>query len=61
MALEVNDVHETYRRVKELGLPTTCPPKVLRDGATKVIYLLGPEDNVIELIELCARKDAALN
>jgi hypothetical protein len=57
----VNDVDETYRRVKELGLRTTCPPKVLRDGATEVISLLGAEDNVIELIELRARKDAALN
>jgi len=59
IALEVSDVDEAYRRVTALGLRTTCPPKVLRGGATKVIYVLGPEDNVIELIELPGRKERA--
>ena len=36
---------------------TLAPP--LRGGMTKVIYLIGPEDNVIELIELCGRGRAA--
>jgi hypothetical protein len=34
-----------------LSLRTTCPPTVLRGGVTKVIYILGPEGNVVELIE----------
>lgn len=55
IALEVSDVDEAYRRVSALGLRTTSTPKVLRGGATKVIYVLGPEDNVIELIELPGR------
>jgi catechol 2,3-dioxygenase-like lactoylglutathione lyase family enzyme len=59
IALEVSDVDEAYRRVTALGLRTTCPPKILRGGLTKVIYLLGPEDNVIELIELPGRKSRA--
>ena len=59
IALEVSDVDEAYRRVVALGIRTTCPPKLLRGGLTKVIYVLGPEDNVIELIELRERgKDA---
>ena len=56
IAFEVTDVDEAYRRVVALGLRTTCPPKVLRGGVTKVIYVLGPEDNIIELIELPGRK-----
>ena len=59
IALEVSDVDEAYRRVTALGLRTTCPPKMLRGGATKVIYLLGPEDNVVELIELPGQKHHA--
>ncbi len=59
IALEVSDVDEAYRRVTALGLRTTCRPKVLRGGATKVIYLLGPEDNVVELIELPGQKHRA--
>ena len=55
IALKVSDVDDAYRRVIALGLCTVCPPKVLRGGMTKVIYLIGPEDNVIELIELCGR------
>ncbi len=52
IALEVSDVDEAYRRLLARGIRTTCPPKVLRGGMTKVIYVIGPEDNVIELIEL---------
>ena len=48
----MSDVDEAYRRVVALGIRTTCPPKVLRGGMTKVIYVIGPEDNIIELIEL---------
>lgn len=59
IALEVSDVEEAYRRVVALGVRTTCPPKVLRGGMTKVIYVLGPEDNVIELIELRGRGKGA--
>lgn len=59
IALEVDDVDEAYRRVVALGLRTTCSPKVLRGGMTKVIYLIGPEDNVIELIELRGRGRAS--
>jgi catechol 2,3-dioxygenase-like lactoylglutathione lyase family enzyme len=59
IALEVSDVDEAYRRVTALGLRTTCPPKILRGGVTKVIYVFGPEDNVIELIELPRRNRPA--
>jgi hypothetical protein len=51
----VSDVDDAYPRVIALDLCTACLPKVLRGGVTKVIYLIGPEDNVIELIELCGR------
>ena len=39
IALEVSDVDEAYRRVVALGIRTTCPPKLLRGGMTKVIYV----------------------
>lgn len=49
----MSDVDDAYRRVIALSLCTACPPKVLRGVMTKVIYLIGPEDNVIELVEPC--------
>lgn len=51
MAFEVRDVDEAYRRLTDGGYATTAPPQELRGGLTKVIYLLGPEDIVTELVE----------
>jgi glyoxylase I family protein len=51
VAFEVRDVDETYRRLTVAGHRTTAPPQILRGGRTKVIYLLAPEDSVVELIE----------
>lgn len=58
MAFEVNDVDEAYRRLTAAGYATTAPPQELRGGRTKVIYLLGPEDVVTELIEFRALPQA---
>lgn len=51
MAFEVTDVEAAYARLTGAGYRTTCPPQKLRGGRTKVIYLLAPENNVVELIE----------
>jgi len=51
VAFEVRDVDEAYRRLTAAGHRTTAPPQMLRGGRTKVIYLLAPEDSVVELIE----------
>jgi glyoxylase I family protein len=58
IALQVSDADEAYRRVLALGIRVTSPPTVMRNGATKVIYLLGPEENVIELIEMRGEANA---
>lgn len=52
IALQVSDADEAYRRILGLGIRVTSPPTVMRNGATKVIYLVGPEENVIELLEM---------
>ncbi|HVO88957.1 MAG TPA: VOC family protein [Casimicrobiaceae bacterium] len=59
LAFEVSDVDEAYRRVIAAGHRTTAPPKVLRGGRTKVIYLLAPEGSVVELIEFPQRAPSA--
>lgn len=51
VAFEVRDVDEAYRRLIAAGHRTTAPPQILRGGRTKVIYLLAPENSVVELIE----------
>lgn len=51
VAFEVTDVDAAYARLTEAGYRTTCPPQKLRGGRTKVIYVLAPERNVVELIE----------
>ncbi len=61
IAFEVNDVDEAYRRLAALELRTTYPPKVLRGGVTKVIYVFGPEENIIELIEFPGRRTPAVH
>ena len=53
IALEVTDVDAAYGRLISAGYRTTCAPQALRGGRTKVIYLLAPEDNVVELIQFC--------
>ncbi len=51
MAFEVTDVDAAYARLTEAGYRTTCPPQTLRGGRSKVIYVLAPERNVLELVE----------
>lgn len=51
IALEVSDVDAAYGRLVEAGYGTVSKPEVLRGGRTKAVYLRGPEDHVVELIE----------
>jgi hypothetical protein len=54
MAFEVTDVDAAYGRLTEAGYRTTCPSQKLRGGRSKVIYVLAPEHNAVELIEFLA-------
>ena len=51
LAFQVDDVDKVYERVLSAGYATTSPPREMRNGRAKVLYLLEPEGNVTELIE----------
>jgi catechol 2,3-dioxygenase-like lactoylglutathione lyase family enzyme len=51
IALEVADVDAAYARLRGAGIATVSPPRELRGGATKAVYVRGPEDSIIELIQ----------
>lgn len=50
-ALEVSDVDAAYERLIAQGYRTTSAPQTLRGGKTRALYILAPEDNVVELIQ----------
>jgi catechol 2,3-dioxygenase-like lactoylglutathione lyase family enzyme len=52
IAFEVADADEAYRRMTAAGYKAVSPPTELRGGASKAFYLYGPEDHVVEFIEL---------
>lgn len=52
IAFEVGDADEAYRRMTRAGYEAVSPPTELRGGASKAFYLRGPEDHIVEFIEL---------
>lgn len=51
MAFEVADVDAVYAQVLEAGYSTIAPPRVMRGGRTKVIYMTEPEGAITEFIQ----------
>lgn len=52
LGFEVSDVDAVYERILAAGYKVTSPPVELRNGRSKLIYVYGPEDLVVEFIEL---------
>ncbi|MCB1466452.1 MAG: VOC family protein, partial [Rhizobiaceae bacterium] len=52
IGFEVSDVDAVYERILGTGYKVTSPPVEMRNGRSKLIYVYGPEDLVIEFIEL---------
>lgn len=51
MAFEVEDVESVYVQVTQAGYRTVSPPKVMRNGRTKVFYTAEPEGAITEFIQ----------
>ena len=52
MALEVNDLDDAYKKLKDEGIVFTAPPQVSPDGYAKVTFCSAPEGTSIELVEV---------
>lgn len=52
ICFEVYDVEAVYARLSQAGHKTISPPLELRGGRTKPFYLYGPENIVVEFLEL---------
>lgn len=51
MAFEVADVESVYEQSIQAGYQTVSPPRVMRQGRTKVFYLMEPEGAITEFIQ----------
>jgi len=52
IALTVQDLEETLRRLKLVGASVPAEPQLSPDGQVKVIYASGPEGVLLELVEV---------
>ena len=52
LCFQVSDSDEAYRRLTAAGHRTISAPQSLRGGRTKPFYLIGPEDIVVEFLEV---------
>lgn len=52
IALAVEDLDETLRRLKQFGTSIPAKPQFSPDGKVKVIYATGPEGVLLELVEV---------
>jgi catechol 2,3-dioxygenase-like lactoylglutathione lyase family enzyme len=52
IALTVQDLDETLRRLKRVGATVPAEPQLSPDGQVKVIYASGPEGVLLELVEV---------
>ncbi len=52
IALTVQDLDETLRRLKLVGARVPAEPQLSPDGQVKVIYASGPEGVLLELVEV---------
>ena len=51
IAFQVNNVAETCRRLRRMGYEAFSDPQVLRGGASRPVYVSGPEGIVVEFVE----------
>lgn len=51
MAFEVADVDSVYAQAMEAGYQSVSSPRVMRQGRTKVFYLMEPEGAITEFIQ----------
>jgi catechol 2,3-dioxygenase-like lactoylglutathione lyase family enzyme len=52
IALTVQDLDETLRKLKRVGVSVPAEPQLSPDGQVKVIYASGPEGVLLELVEV---------
>jgi catechol 2,3-dioxygenase-like lactoylglutathione lyase family enzyme len=52
IALTVQDLDETCRRLQQVGVTFPAKPQRSPDGVAKVIYATGPEGVLLELVEI---------
>jgi catechol 2,3-dioxygenase-like lactoylglutathione lyase family enzyme len=52
LALTVQDLDETCRRLQQAGVNFPAEPQRSPDGLVKVIYATGPEGVLLELVEI---------
>ena len=52
IAVTVDNMDETYKRLKNAGVTFPSDAQVSADGLVKVIYATGPENVLIELVEI---------
>lgn len=51
MAFEVADVDSVYEQATQAGYQTVSSPRIMRQGRTKVFYLMEPEGAITEFIQ----------
>ena len=54
MAFEVADVDSVYEQAMRAGYQSVSPPRLMRQGRTKVFYLTEPEGAITEFIQFMA-------
>lgn len=52
ICFQVRDANETYRRLVAAGHKTISAPRELRGGQSVPFYLIGPDEIVVEFLEL---------
>jgi catechol 2,3-dioxygenase-like lactoylglutathione lyase family enzyme len=52
IALTVQDMDQTLRRLNRAGFPSSFVPQLSPDGQVKVVYVGGPEGVLMELVEV---------
>jgi catechol 2,3-dioxygenase-like lactoylglutathione lyase family enzyme len=55
IALTVQDLDETLRRLKLVGASVPAEPQLSPNGQVKVIYASGPEGVLLELVEVMSK------
>lgn len=52
VAFTVDDLDDTYTKMKSSGVPFNAPPQRAPDGGAKVTFCRDPEGNYLELVEV---------
>lgn len=60
ICLDVTDVQGEYERMTKNGMTFHAPPTIVEGGRIKTVYGKDPEGNIIELQELAADHDMAV-